>query len=261
MPVTNTHETLQLEITEPDAIQSDLKAVWDASPSLRHASGRPAQPLAGTSHGAAVPDGVFNPYWSIVRWLPTGPFEILDDEATVDGTGYTGGTLLPVHRHRLTFTYSFAIPSPGDIAFLAQRLDRRPVIELGAGTGYWAWQLTQAGVDVLAYDSHQWVNDDRFVRHQYHAVHQGSVEKIPEHPDRVLMLCWPDYNTAFAAQALAAYTGDTLIYIGEGPGGCTADDEFDRALDAQWDEVAQSSNHVNFSGIHSHVGVYHRRGR
>lgn len=43
---------------------------------------------------------------------------------------------------------------------------------------------------------------------------------------RTLFLCWPPYNGAMAIEAVRAYQGDTVVYIGESYGGCTADDDF-----------------------------------
>jgi len=252
---------VQQPITDPDAIVDALRALWNAGgPQDKYTqfigNGRTTRPLAETRHGAPGPEGVANPYWSIARQLPhtvdRGIPDVLGWSGQLDG--------LPVSREMLTHTYSFAIPSPGDIEFLVTMLDGRKVIEVGAGTGYWAWQLSQQGVDVVAYDSHLWADEGRIASGiQYHPVPQGSVEKISEHPDRVLMLCWPDYNTPFADEALKAFTGDVLIYIGEGWGGCTGDDAFGGRLSREWGDPESSPSHVNFHGIHSHVGVYRRR--
>ena len=40
-----------------------------------------------------------------------------------------------------------------------------------------------------------------------------------------------------AARCLEHYTGQRLIYIGEGDGGCTADDQFHQMLEEHWEEV------------------------
>ncbi len=37
-----------------------------------------------------------------------------------------------------------------------------------------------------------------------------------------------------ARQALEHYDGDTVIYVGEGPSGCTADDDFFEVLSGCW---------------------------
>lgn len=47
--------------------------------------------------------------------------------------------------------YSWAIPSEEVIRALASM---GPILEVGAGTGYWANLLTQAGAKVTCFDSH-----------------------------------------------------------------------------------------------------------
>lgn len=241
-------------IADPVDMEAQLRHLWSAT--VLDMLGRPATPLADHIAGESGPTTINNPYWSIVRWLPQSSWSTSDTlTPTVEGWMTQR---FPVNRDMLVYTYSFAIPSPGDIAFLARRIGGRGVIELGAGTGYWAWQLTQAGVDLIAYDNYEWINQGRLNPVPFHPVHHGSIETIAEHPDRLLMLCWPDYNTPFALDALTAYTGDGLIYIGEGWGGCTGDDEFGRTLDEEWELTASSAHHVNFAGIHSDIGLYRR---
>lgn len=50
----------------------------------------------------------------------------------------------------LCHVVSFAIPSEAALALIAEHA---PLIECGAGTGYWSALLQQRGVDVIAYDS------------------------------------------------------------------------------------------------------------
>src|SRR5215471_9090998 len=46
--------------------------------------------------------------------------------------------------------YAFAIPTEAALSVLARFA---PIIELGAGTGYWAHLLRRRGVDCLAFDA------------------------------------------------------------------------------------------------------------
>jgi len=73
-----------------------------------------------------------------------------------------------------------------------------------------------------------------------------------------LLLCWPGYREPFADQALADYAGSTLIYIGEGPGGHTADDAFFARLACEWDEEERVAI-PRWPGTHDCLMVYRRR--
>lgn len=62
----------------------------------------------------------------------------------------------------------------------------------------------------------------------------------------------------WAAAALNAYRGDLVIYAGEGPGGCCADDDFFDQLDTRWEPVAASPHHRTWWGIHCRLTAYRR---
>lgn len=202
--------------------------------------------------------GVQNPYWDDVREVPTFPALWPDILPEIDcyfrARDLSGNIQTPkVTRQELVSRYAWAIPSPGDIRWLTQQLRARSVdsiCEIGAGSGYWAWQLHQAGFTVHAYDKAQW-------NRHYHPVAYGTPEDVGKHVDSALMLCWPPFGTDMAEQALKLYWGDTLIHVGE-QGGMTADTGFFELLDAQWLEVNRSPFHVNYSGIRSRLEIYTR---
>ena len=54
-------------------------------------------------------------------------------------------------RSQLIARYGFAVPSDEALTAI-ERCSPQGVIELGAGTGYWAFLLQQRGVDVVAFD-------------------------------------------------------------------------------------------------------------
>ncbi|MDH2424849.1 hypothetical protein [Sphaerisporangium sp. TRM90804] len=211
--------------------------------------------IAGTAHDQVVPEGVSNPYWEIVRLLPS-----IDDRWMGDGitpTGYYAG--LSVGRTKLVSTYSWSIPTPGDITWIAGVLNGRAVVEVGAGSGYWAWQLAQAGVDVVAYEPND-VTDNTFVEitEPYYPLLRDDASAAGKHPDRALLLSWPSYSDPWASHALSAYEGDLLLYVGEGESGCCADDAFFELLDAEWTEIGRSPHHVTWWGIHCRLIAYER---
>src|SRR5262249_45616428 len=102
--------------------------------------------IAGSAYDQVTPAGVDNPYWEIVRQLPS----VREAGQGICPDGFARG--LPGGHHLLTKRYSWAIPSPGDIAWLARILRGRGLVEIGAGSGYWVWQATQAGIDAIAYE-------------------------------------------------------------------------------------------------------------
>lgn len=63
---------------------------------------------------------------------------------------------------------------------------------------------------------------------------KGSNNGPESADDRTLLLCWPDLDSGFATACLSAYTGDAVIYVGEGMGGSTAEGSFFDALGRDW---------------------------
>jgi hypothetical protein len=126
-----------------------------------------------------------------------------------------------VLRQWMVAKYAWAIPTTEAIEVLAAH---SPLVEMGAGTGYWAWLVRQAGGDILAFDRYP-PPDGRNRWHageqQWTEVKPGGPRLLARHPGRTLFLCWPPEGEPMMAQCVDAYTGDTLIYAGEPPAGAT----------------------------------------
>lgn len=166
---------------------------------------------------------------------------------------------LHAFRPALVRRYSWAIPDAGALEVIAQY---SPLVEIGAGTGYWAHLLRRRGVDVIAFDLHPPAGSD----HPYHRgahvwteVVAGGTEQAGRDPERALLLCWPPYDQPMALECLEAYCGSTLIYIGEPESGCTADDAFFERLRQSWTPI-DSYPLLQWPGIHDRLEVYERRG-
>lgn len=220
-----------------------------------------------------------NPYWDIVRtirgnWIQWKYYRQWEPDwitSTLDGER--------IERDAFCGEYTWAIPDPDSLDFVAQWL-APAAIEIGAGTGYWAWQLSQLGVDMLAYDLYppQHTGQNHYhsprtpdksgligqVRSVFFDVRAGNELVAKQFPERILFLCWPPYESSFAFDCLKAYQGKRLVFIGESSGGCTANDAFYGALNENWQEIAEHKP-VQWSGIRDHISVYeriapHRRG-
>lgn len=208
---------------------------------------QPFQRLAGTP--LDVDAGTVNPYWEIVR-LMRREVRAWGDPWAVDMFGLDADQ---PSRRSLTKLYAWSIPSPADLLWMRDILGGRRVVEIGAGSGYWAWQLSQLGVDVAAFDSWEW----RWRRH-WHPVETGNTTAAQHFPDRALMLIWPPYGSPMAKTALDFYEGDLLFYAGEGDFGCTADDAFHEELERSWVEIGVAPHHPTFDGIHCRLTAYRR---
>lgn len=158
--------------------------------------------------------------------------------------------LLYTERKRLVKKYAWAIPTPRALDVISRYT---PILEIGAGKGYWASLLD---CEVVAYDvafgKENGQTDDGEC---YYEVKLGGVEVIAEYPNHTLMLCWPPYNDDMAMECLQKYQGGKLIYIGEGYGGCTATDEFHEELDSKWEQI-EIVRIPQWNGLHDVLRVY-----
>lgn len=153
-------------------------------------------------------------------------------------------------RGRWVDRYAWAIPNEDTISTVAQF---SPIVEVGAGNGYWAYLLEQKDADVECYDKEP-------PECVWHPVQEGTEDVLENdaYDDRALFLCWPDYSTPMAVDCLENYEGDTLIYVGEGPGGCNASDAFfDQLDDGEWQRAHQLAI-PQWEGLHDDLSIYHR---
>ncbi len=190
-----------------------------------------------------------------------------------------------VVRMPLCREFAFAVPTDEALDAISEL---GPIVELGAGTGYWAYLLGKRGVDVVAYDWRPVIepynqgtpfrrvrtyvtlglelesdrddgvtNQFKFTR-QWAKVMRGTPEVLAHHGTRALFLCWPDYDSTFASEALDAYTragGTAIAYIGEGPGGCTGDDLFHKRLHREW-RLERRIRLPQWPSVHDDLSIY-----
>lgn len=218
--------------------------------------------------GSAPPSKPVNP-------LLDAFYEALTTDADIDST-----------RAALITRYGFAIPTEEALDAIG-RSSPAGVVEIGAGTGYWAHALQQRGVDVAAYDiapapspENQWFAGTP----PWHPVHRDDHTVAGRHPDRTLLIVWPTKNEIWAAVAVERYHdagGACVVYAGERPGGRTGDDVFHARLgelttcvqceygsttspcvcsvDAQWDRTAMVAL-PHWPGYDDDLHIYTRRG-
>ena len=193
-----------------------------------------------------------NPYLELALLLssaPPGEQRLLD---------------LEERRRELASLFSWAIPSEPALAVLAKYA---PLVECGAGMGYWAALLRARGVDALAYDL---APPGGRARNAYHRrgrqpwteVQQASAAAAARrHAGRALVLCWPPYDDdAGSYGALRAYRGDVVIHIGERDEGATGSVRFHRELRLNW-TLAEELELPHWPRLRDRLMVYRRNAR
>jgi len=158
--------------------------------------------------------------------------------------------------------FAWAIPTPEAINLLASY---SPLVEIGAGTGYWARLIAEAGGDILAYDIHPPRRGKKTRGHnRYHGriryfdVRKGGPSKLRRYPNRTLFLCWPPYDAPMAWQCLRKYRGRHVAIVSEGEGGCSADDKFWTLLRSSGFRPTVRCDLPQWVGIHDYLAVWER---
>jgi len=187
-------------------------------------------------------------------------------------------------RTSLCTYFAWAVPNAKAIRTLVDL--KQPILEVGAGTGYWAWLLSQKGVDTAAYDLADSQGGQKH-RFRHSIVKDGSVEQVsaPEHSNRILLVCWPDIvgdsaqddadRGSFGTETLKTYQGDTVVHIGElestgvaaaangwgnpfPPGGSSTSAAFQKEL-VECFELKETVHLPNWPPYNSHMTVWVRK--
>jgi hypothetical protein len=153
-------------------------------------------------------------------------------------------------RQHLVDEYSWAVPNDDVLAYL-NNFDY--ITEVGAGSGYWAKCIEEHNVythqncTVTATDSNP--PDDT-----YTTVYEESAQEVT---DDVVLLVWPPVNSMMAASALS-HEPNHVLYVGEGRGGCTANDLFFNLIEDEYGLV-ETIDTPSYAGVHDNFYHYVRK--
>jgi hypothetical protein len=167
-------------------------------------------------------------------------------------------------RHEFITLYAFSYPSRKAIRHIVDFIRDDKVLEVCAGLGFWAALLKEKGVDIICTDigaqdgviHSGYPSNGRqpFVEVEGLSV-QDAIAKYSEH--NVLMLSWPPYDKSVGADAVRAFGGNKVVYIGELAGGCCGDHEMFELLKDRYGK----GRHVqipHWFGLHDAVLLFER---
>ncbi|TMW61532.1 hypothetical protein Poli38472_012723 [Pythium oligandrum] len=185
--------------------------------------------------------------------------------------------------------YAYATPTPEALSVMAKYA---PIVEVGAGTGYWSSLLQERGVEVQAFDvcppsvtaageeenegKNAFFPKDRKKkaktqqRNAYHGhvptfcpVAQGGPEVLRREDvvqsSKSLFLCYPPPHDPMAREALRCFQGMYVIHVGEWQGD-TAERSFERALEKKF-ELVEELELPNWGNSAYSLTVWQRRAK
>jgi len=196
---------------------------------------------------------LYNPYLKKLK-------KLMDENSDLDSEGL----LSVLHENRSDFVsdYSFTIPY---YDILSKAASYSPIVEIGAGSGYWARCLSEFGADVIAYDSFppgsespwDWLQRNSWFDESWCYIVKGDETSAAHHPDRTLFLAWPMPMNPMAYNALVNYRnagGRTLIYIGDPHPGSSGDEYFHQMLSQQ--KEIEKIDLYGWPGINEKMLIY-----
>lgn len=87
-------------------------------------------------------------------------------------------------------------------------LELSPLVDVGAGNGWWAKRLTELGADVIAIEPNN-------PAHQCFPLVKADHRAIVNYGDRTLLMVWPTRHSEWATECAFLYQGDTVVYVGD----------------------------------------------
>jgi len=137
-------------------------------------------------------------------------------------------------RDKFIKQMGFSLMSLDWIIPLSKWIGSRKCLEVMSGTGSLSFALQQQGINIMATDDFSWTGEDNWNQSKnYWTNIEGidAIEAVKKYGKdvNVIIMSWP-YMDDIAHKVLQEMrevnSFCTMIFIGEGYGGCTASDEF-----------------------------------
>jgi SAM-dependent methyltransferase len=170
-----------------------------------------------------------------------------------------------LNRRSFVQEYGFVLLSNKLLNILAEQLQTKNILEIGAGTGFLTKNLLERGLSVIAIDHEaEDLSSYEFTKKHTHIIQAEGATYLKQNSSDydVIILSWPNYEDDFATDILNNMKpGQQLYYIGEGIGGCTANDNFFNSLEEKTSLNENLTNQLQeksliWPGMHDDWYVY-----
>lgn len=136
------------------------------------------------------------------------------------------------------------------------------ILEVGAGTGFLSQQLKNLNLNISAVEQNIHNNSYGFNHSYFDLIEDNAIDFLKHHSEfDLIIMSWPNYNSSFAYDILKNMRPkQKLLYIGEGYGGCTANDQFFDLLEKRTVKLPETNllqqYSSSWSGIHDFPFLY-----
>ena len=205
-----------------------------------------------------------SPLSAMNDWIGTGtvpPARVLRDSGLTTA-GIDGESNAQLRLARMAFTRRWGFSIPCEEAVEALR-ELSPLLEVGAGSGYWSAILRASGTDVIATDSAaEGINPHGFQTSAFTPVERlDATDAIRAYPGRAVFCSWPTEGETWAAEAFALIAqGNILALVGDDRGGITGSDALFDLLESDF-ELLRELEIPQFPRVTDRLRIYRRYGR
>jgi len=151
--------------------------------------------------------------------------------------------------------YGWSIIDKETLELVKNHIIGKKTLEINCGKGFWTFLLRTLGCDIVATDiiiqDSSWTTIEKL-----DAV--SAVEKYNGECS-VLFICWPDYEKEYAYEAIRRFTGDTIIYIGEGKEGSCATDSFFDYLIQNYQKLEIENTLQSWPFVNDRLSIYKKK--
>jgi hypothetical protein len=197
---------------------------------------------------------------AIAEWVATG---IAPSVAELQAAGFAGEAQSPnadnlrLARKAFVRTWGFAIPCREALEAV-RRLG--PLLEIGAGSGYWSAMLAAAGHDVVATDIGAGMSTyGTEVGSQARVERLSAADAIVAYPERDVFCSWPAAGEGWATDALKlVQPGRAIALVLDDRPGITGDESLRLFLTDQCEPIGAIAI-PQFPGVRDRLHLYRRR--
>ena len=161
-----------------------------------------------------------------------------------------------VKRDKFRSGISWHIPNQGLIDLI---VENSPIVSVGSGFGYSEKLASDQGADIIATDlepteKNHWCSEGKY----YIDVEKITApDAVKKYSGRNVFMAWPPYDNPMAYEVVKNMeVGRKLVFVGEGYGGCTGDDNFFQYLETNFEEIDIDFTIPRWSGIYDGVRYY-----
>lgn len=126
---------------------------------------------------------------------------------------------------------SWAVPNQDFIKTCQEFVDDDSILSIGSGRSFIEKLFLLKKIKVHPTDNYKWQMNGHFCKVEK-INHKNAIKKYSD--ANVLMLIWPPHSDPMASESLKLFKGNKVIYVGEGIGGCTANNKFFDLLNKEW---------------------------